>query len=76
MVQLVAVPLLLIGLASRDLLVRWRGRLASAAAHGKLILGLLSVLTGVEVLTGLDKQLETILVQHSPDWLTNLTVKF
>jgi cytochrome c-type biogenesis protein len=71
-----AIPLLLLGLASRDLLVRWRGRLASAAKQGKLILGFFVIVTGVGVLSGLDKELETVLVQHSPDWLTNLTVKF
>ena len=71
-----AIPLLLLGLASRELLLRWRGRLMSGAKRGKLLLGAIVLASGLGVLTGLDKQLETFLVQHSPDWLTNLTVSF
>ena len=38
---------------------------------GVLLLGL-----GVLILTGFDKRLEALLVEHSPDWLTELTVRF
>ncbi len=71
-----AIPLLLLGLASRELMLRWRGRLMSGAKRGKVLLGLIVLASGLGVLTGLDKELETFLVVHSPEWLTNLTVKF
>ena len=43
---------------------------------GKTLLGLLLVAVGVLVATNLDKRLETILVDASPQWLTELTTKF
>lgn len=71
-----AIPLLLIGLMSRDALVRWRGRMLAAGSGGKAIMGLVLVATGLLILTGLDKRLETILVEASPAWLTALTTRF
>lgn len=71
-----AIPLLLIGLMSRDALARWRGRLLAAGSGGKAIMGLVLVATGLLILTGLDKRLETILVEASPAWLTELTTRF
>ena len=71
-----ALPLLVIGLMSREALARWRGRLLAAGSGGKVALGVLLVAVGVLVLTGLDKRLETILVEASPAWLTELTTRF
>jgi cytochrome c-type biogenesis protein len=68
-----ALPLLLIGLLSREALLRWRGRLADVGRAGRLALGLLLVVTGIAVLTGLDKAAEAALVEASPEWLTRLT---
>jgi cytochrome c-type biogenesis protein len=69
-------PLLLLGLLSRETLRRWRDRMMSAGKGGKLILGLVLVATGLLVLTGLDKHVEAILVASSPDWLTELTTRY
>jgi len=71
-----AVPLLAIGLLSREALMRWRSRLLSAGAAGKAVMGLALVAIGVLILSGLDKRLETILVEASPAWLTYLTTRF
>jgi sulfite exporter TauE/SafE len=71
-----AVPLLAIGMASREVLMRWRGRMLSAGSTGKAVMGLALVTIGVLVLTGLDKRLETLLVDASPAWLTELTTRF
>jgi cytochrome c-type biogenesis protein len=71
-----ALPLLVLGLLSREAIVRWRHRLASASHTAKAMLGVLLVLTGVLVLTGLDKAIETMLVAVSPQWLTDLTTRF
>jgi cytochrome c biogenesis protein CcdA len=70
-----AVPLLLLGLMSRRALVRWRERMLRAGHGGKVALGLLLVLSGLLILTGLDKALEARLVELSPDWLTALTTR-
>lgn len=71
-----AIPLLLLGLLSREALMRWRDRLLSAGAGGKGLLGALLITAGILVLTGWDKQLESMLVERLPDWLTALTVRF
>jgi cytochrome c-type biogenesis protein len=71
-----ALPLLLLGLLSRETLMRWRERMLAAGRSGKIAMGVLLVATGFLVLTGLDKALETILVDWSPAWLTELTTRF
>jgi cytochrome c biogenesis protein CcdA len=71
-----ALPLLVLGWLSRDLLLRWRDRLLAAGKGGKMLLGALLLAAGVLILTGLDKRMEAFLVEASPAWLTNLTTKF
>jgi cytochrome c biogenesis protein CcdA len=71
-----AIPLLAIGLASREALTRWRGRLLSAGSAGKAVMGVALIAIGVLILSGLDKRLEAILVEASPAWLTQLTTRF
>jgi cytochrome c biogenesis protein CcdA len=71
-----ALPLLLIGMMSREALTRWRGRMLAAGNGGKAIMGAILIVAGILILTGLDKRLEAILVEASPAWLTELTTKF
>lgn len=71
-----ALPLLVLGVLSRETLMRLRATLMETGRAGKLALGGLLIATGIFVLTGLDKELETALLQISPDWLTNLTTKY
>lgn len=72
----VALPLLGLGLLSRETIVRWRGRLGSIGEHGKTVLGLIAAAAGMLVLTGLDQRLESVLVAASPEWLVQLTTRF
>ncbi len=71
-----ALPLLLLGLLSREAMMRWRGRMMEGGKAGKTLLGLVLVAVGLLVATNLDKRLEAILVDASPDWLTQLTTRF
>jgi len=71
-----ALPLLLLGILSREALMRWRSRLMEGGKAGKTALGLILVAVGLLVATGFDKRLEAILVEASPDWLTQLTTRF
>src|SRR5206468_5231427 len=71
-----ALPLLILGLLSREAMLRWRHRLASAGKSAKAGLGALFVAIGGLVLTGLDKAIEAMLVEASPQWLTDLTTRF
>lgn len=71
-----ALPLLAIGMMSREALLRWRNRLLAAGNGGKTLMGVVFVAFGAFILTGLDKSIETILVEASPAWLTDLTTRF
>jgi cytochrome c-type biogenesis protein len=69
-------PLALLGFASRAWLMRMRDRLLSVGKHGKMALGFLFVVVGLAIITGLDKRVETALVDVSSSWLTELTTRF
>lgn len=71
-----AVPLLLLGLASRDVLLRWRDRMRNAGGPLKQAFGAALMVAGVTILTGADKRIEAALVEAAPDWLTTLTTMF
>jgi cytochrome c-type biogenesis protein len=71
-----ALPLLLLGAVSREAMVRWRHRLLTVGRTGKMVLGAVLILTGISILSGLDKTLETALVGASPRWLTDITTRF
>ena len=72
----VALPLVVLGLASREMMLAWRGRMLSTSATLKTMLGVLLLISGLLILSGQDRQVETRLVDLSPDWLTALTTKF
>jgi len=71
-----ATPLLLLGMLSREVLVRTRKQLLAAGQGVQAGLGVLLVLIGLAILTGFDKRIETGLVNASPQWLTDLTTRF
>ncbi len=71
-----ALPLVVLGLLSREMLARWRSRMLDAGKGGKILLGSVLLVFGALILSGLDKQLETFLVDLSPPWLTDLTTRF
>ncbi|MDB5577438.1 MAG: cytochrome biosis protein [Bradyrhizobium sp.] len=71
-----ALPLLLLGLASREALMRWRGRMLATGSTTKMVLGIILVLTGAIILTGIDKRLEAALLQITPAWITEIGTRF
>jgi cytochrome c biogenesis protein CcdA len=66
-------PLVLIGLLSRQALGRVRGRLLAAGKLGKQVLGGVMLVLGVLILTGADKAFEAWVLNVAPEWLVNLT---
>lgn len=70
-----ALPLLLLGTLSREVLMRWRDRMIGAGKGLKAALGFILIATGVAIVLGFDKVLQTGLVNASPAWLTNLTTR-
>jgi cytochrome c-type biogenesis protein len=71
-----AVPLLVIGVLSREVLVRRRELLLATSTRLKAALGVLLALVGIAIVTGVDRPIEAGLVEASPQWLTALTTRF
>ena len=72
----VALPLAAAAMLSRQALLAWRGRMIAAGGAGRMALGIVTLLVGLAILSGLDRRAETWAVDHSPDWLTDLTTRY
>ena len=71
-----ALPLVALGMLSREILMRWRERMLGLGRGLKAALGVVLVGTSGVILSGYDRALETALVNASPDWLTALTTRY
>ena len=71
-----ALPLILLGLACRETMLRWRASLMQASHVLKIVLGLCLIAVAFAVLSGADRSIEAALVDASPQWLTDLTTRF
>jgi cytochrome c-type biogenesis protein len=69
----IATVLLAVSFVVRSVMARWRGRLLGAGQSGKRVFGVLIAGVAVLILSGGDRTFETLVLIHSPDWLTNLT---
>lgn len=69
-------PLVVLGSVSREVAMRARGRLMTGGKYGKVVLGVVMLVLGLIIFTGLDKRLESLVVDASPAWLTQLTTRF
>ncbi len=66
----ISTVLLLIAFAARGALGRWRERMLQTGGAGKRVLGMLLVVIGVFILTGVDRRIEALALDHLPDWMT------
>ena len=71
-----ALPVLALPYASRSALSRMRSSLMRAGQAGKMALGGAMVAVAAMILLGMDKPVESWLVDRSPAWLTQLTTRF
>jgi cytochrome c biogenesis protein CcdA len=71
-----ALPLLTLGLLSRQALVRWRGRMLAAGQQGRRWFGIALLLIGMLVLTGADKGFETWALDAMPEWMVIMTTRY
>lgn len=71
-----AIPLALLGMASREAILAARGKLARIVEIGKPLLGIVFIAIGLSIVIGWDHKLEAMLVEASPDWLTSLTTRY
>lgn len=65
-------PLVILGSLSRETMLRLRGRLLAAGQQGKKVFGAALLLLGIFILSGLDKQFETWVLDFAPAWLTQI----
>lgn len=70
------IPLILLGLLSRQAMMRFGDRLLLAGQAGKKVLGVLLLLVGIMIIMGWDKQLESLALDLLPEWLINFSVRF
>ncbi|MFH0934258.1 MAG: cytochrome c biogenesis CcdA family protein [Pseudomonadota bacterium] len=69
-------PLLAIGMLSRQAMGKWRGRMMEAGQKAKKIFGAALLLIGVLVLTGADKGFEKWALDVMPEWMVNITTRY
>lgn len=68
-------PVILIGLLSRQTLGGMRTRLLATGRWGKRLLGAMLLLLGTMILTGMDKRFEAWTLEAMPTWLIELTTR-
>jgi cytochrome c-type biogenesis protein len=71
-----ALPIVILGLLSREAMLRAKLKLQGAGGIGKMILGIFLIIVSLAILSGQDKKIEEFLTDHSPTWLTELTTRF
>ena len=71
-----ALPMLLIGVASRATMAKWRDLIQANSQIGKHVFGTILMIYGVLTLSGADRTFQTYLVGHSPEWLSNLSTYY
>jgi cytochrome c-type biogenesis protein len=69
-------PLLAIGLLSRQAMGKWRSRMLEAGQTARKVFGAALILIGILVLSGADKSFEQWAVNAMPDWLVSLTSRY
>jgi len=69
----IASVLLVLALAARSALARWRGRLMNAGNGGKKALGGMLIAVGLLIFTNTDRLIEGLILSASPEWLISLT---
>jgi cytochrome c biogenesis protein CcdA len=72
----IATMLVVIALAARGVVPRWREALMRVGGNGRRVFGVLLIAVGLLITTGLDHQFEALVLAVSPDWLTDLTTRF
>jgi hypothetical protein len=69
-------PLIILGMLSRQSMMRVKSKLVTVGRVGKYLLGALLILLGLLIISGVDKKIETLILSVMPDWLVLLTTKF
>lgn len=67
-----ALPIIGLGMLSRQSMQKFRGKLLLLGGKGKYILGAMMLVLGIMMMTGADKLVEAMLVRITPEWLLQL----
>ncbi len=71
-----ALPLLILGSLSRELLLRWRGKIAASGRGVKMVFGAIVLVVGISIITGFERDVQTWLIALTPEWLLNLATRY
>jgi cytochrome c-type biogenesis protein len=71
-----AIPLIALGLVSREAMLRWRNRLLSTGKNGKTVLGGVLIASGLAILFHLDHEVEAWFVRIAPSFLLDLMGRY
>ncbi len=71
-----AIPLIALGMVSREATMRWRHRLLSTGKNGKTALGGILIASGLLILFHLDHALEAWFVRVAPSFLLDLSGRY
>jgi cytochrome c-type biogenesis protein len=69
-------PIIILGLLSREAMLKAKIKLQGVGGIGKTILGVFLIVVSFAILSGKDKIAEEFLTEHSPQWLTDLTTRY
>lgn len=70
----VATLIIALGYGARDLLMRNRARAQALAIRARPVIGIIFILVGIALISGLVQYLEFLAVQYLPVWLQDLSV--
>ena len=68
-----SLPIVILGLLSREAMLKAKVKFQGASGIGKTVFGIFLIVVSLAILSGQDKKTEEFLNEHSPDWLTVLT---
>jgi cytochrome c-type biogenesis protein len=70
------IPLIALGLVSREAMIRWRHRLLSTGKSGKAVLGGVLIVSGLLIMLDLDNALESWFIRVGPSFLLDLSGRY
>lgn len=65
-------PLLGLGFVSRKTALRWRGWMIESGRRARIAIGIVLVVTGILTVTGLDRTLESLILNWMPSWVSEI----
>jgi cytochrome c-type biogenesis protein len=72
----IAAVLLALAFTTRSVFARWRSKLMSTGKTGKRALGILLLVIGIAILTGIDRRAEAAILERLPDWMITWSTTF